>query len=288
VRTTYSVEPSNVPALELPLDLDVGEGVHALLKRQGDSLRLVVDYPVNPSALALEPNSGWQEALPNGDRRNIAAVRVPAHAGVRASDVIASLTFLTDVALTFSATGPAELVSDTDEDTALLNQFGTRQVYRETRALPGMRTFPEIVIDNDAVRALIPKTAGLRLYGDALAAATDDARYRDFWRVLESAFGQQSKQLVNTVAAYPPARELGFTKDELQELKELRGGVSHGMTSSEEAAELARVREQRLKSLVERVILTKKTWGTPDFAVEELTPATSWVGPNGKVVLRAP
>ena len=288
VRTTYDVEPSNVPALDLPLDLDVGEGVRALMKRQGDLLLLVVDYPVDLSALALEPNSGWQDALPNGERRNIPAVRVSPHAGPGASDVVAALTFLTDVALAFSLTGPAELVPDTDEDTKLLDEFRTRQVYRETRAQPGMRTFPEVVIDSDAIRALIPKTAGLRLYGDALAGATDEARYRDFWRVLESAFSQQSKQLVNTLASYPPARELGFTKDELQELKELRGGVSHGTTSSEEAAKSARVRKQRLKSLVERVILTKESWGTPDLNAEELTPATSWVGPDGRVILRVP
>jgi len=287
VRTTYEIEPSHVPALDLPLELDLGDGVHALLETQDDSLRLVMDNDVDPSALALEHNSGWEEALPNGGRRTIPTVRVPAGPGAGPTGVVATLSFLTDVPLTFGSVGPPELVPDTDEDAALLDAWGTRQVHQETRALTHMRSFPEVVINNDAILALMPRSAGLELYGAALRARTAEARYRDLWRVLESAFGQQAKQVVNTLASYRPALELRFTKDELQELKEVRGGVSHA-TANEGAVASAQTREWRLKSLVERVILTKKNWGRPDLAVEELTRATSWVGPDGQIFLRAP
>ena len=95
---------------------------------------------------------------------------------------------------------------------------------------------------------------------------------------------------MNELARFPPVRdELHLTKEELQELKELRGGVSHANTSGERvmrASHDAREQLERLNSLVERVILTKKNWGAPDLEVQELIPATSWVGPGGKVVLR--
>ena len=41
----------------------------------------------------------------------------------------------------------------------------------------------------------------------------------------------------------------------------------------------------RLKNLVERVILTKKSWGYPTRAVEELARLQGYVGSNGEHVI---
>jgi hypothetical protein len=291
VRTVFGVEPSSVSGMEMPLAVELGENARAVFDRPADddSLRVTVDHPVDPSALALERKTGSYEILPSGERRDIAAVRVPGSSGIGLSDVTAALTFLTDVPFTLSPIRPPELVPETDEDTAVLDEFGTRQIFRETSAQVGIRTF-SVVIDADTIRALIPKAVGLRLYADAMAVNSDVARYRELWRVLESAFRLQEKALVSALASYPPAQQLGFTKTELNELKALRGRVSHAETSRGldeilRARDLARERGDRLKSLVERVIVTKKTWGAPSLGVHELTPAVSWVAPGGKIVL---
>ncbi|MBM2824012.1 MAG: hypothetical protein HW413_2758, partial [Thermoleophilia bacterium] len=65
------------------------------------------------------------------------------------------------------------------------------------------------------------------------------------------------------------------TRDELENLREFRGRASHA-ESRDGTDELRRVRttvaesEHRLKSLVERVITTKKDWGSRSAAVEDI------------------
>ena len=92
---------------------------------------------------------------------------------------------------------------------------------------------------------------------------------------------------MNELARFPPVRdELHLTKEELQELKELRGGVSHANTSGERvmrASHDAREQLKRLNSLVERVILTE-TWDAPDLEVQELldSPLPAGSGPGGQ------
>jgi hypothetical protein len=180
------------------LELD---GAHAEFDRAGDDdpLRLTIDHPVDRSALTPEAHSGFSEG--NGERQHLPAVRVANNSNVRSDDLTAALTFFTDVPVVASRIGQAELVPDTDEDRAALDAFGTAQVYVKTTFRQGIRTFPPIVIDGDAIRALLPHAAGLRLYADALAAATDVARYRDLWRVLESAFGQKESKLVAALSS---------------------------------------------------------------------------------------
>ena len=181
---------------------------------------------------------------------------------------------------------------ESEEDRATLDAFGTRQVYVEGGVQPSIRTF-NAPVDADAILALIPKTVGLRLYADAVALGADVARYRELWRVMESAFGLQDDKLIAALAAYGPAKELGFDEAELLELLILRGQASHAATSGglEEilrVGEKTRQRGDRLKCLVERVILTKRTWGARSGGVDELTPAASWVGNRGQIVIRQP
>jgi len=291
VRQVFSVVPSGGQALdlELPLAVELGEGAHAEFARDAnDPLRLTVDRPVDRSALTLEPHSGFSEVR-NGQKRELPAVRVPGNPTIAPIDVTAALTFLTDVPFMVSGVGRPELVPGTDKDLATLDDFGTRQVYVETRAQLGIRT-SQPPIDGEMIRALIPKTVGLRLYADAMAVSSGMAKYREFWRVLESAFRLQNRDLVAALASYPPAQELGFAEPELRQLKVLRDQASHAATKGGlkeilRVGDLADQRSERLKSLVERVILTKETWGSPDPRVHELLPAAAWVGPDGGVVL---
>ena len=277
--------------LELPLTVELDEARRAELHRlEDDSLRLVIERRIDPLQLRLEAKTRHYEPVPGGGRRELPALRVPGNANVDAIDVTAALTFLTDVPLGVNRPfGAAELVTENETDVAALEALGTRRVHSDMTLRSSTRTFHERV-DADTLRALIPKTTGLRLYADAVALNADVAKYREFWRVLESAFALQDDALVAALAAYPPAQELGFGEDELHELLVLRGRASHARTRGG-LDELLRVgrevsdRVDRLKCLAERVILTKQTWGIRSSGVEELAPLVGWVGPDGEVVI---
>jgi hypothetical protein len=291
IREFFGVVPVGQLEIEMPLVIDFGDGVEARLEDKDGRIRLVIDYPVDPLALVLEPRTGIYEERPDGDDREISALRAPENKNIQAIDITAALTFLTDVPLNVNRPyPPAEIVPESDEDRAALDALGTTHLYVEGGVQPRIRTFNPIV-DADAVKALMSKAAGLRLYADAVARSADVARYRELWRVLESAFRLQDDELVQALARYAPAQELGFEHAELRELLVLRGQASHaatrgGLDEILRVGEEARRRADRLKCLVERVILTKKTWGARGDGVEELTPASSWVGRQGQIVVR--
>jgi hypothetical protein len=292
LRESFLVRASGKqePELELPIafELDGQERVE-LRDHEEESLLLVIERAVDPLALKIEKKSGIFEPLAGGDRRELPTVRVPEDGNIRAIDVTSALTFLTDVPLSVNAAG-GELVPEGDEDRAALEALGTAHVHSYTTLLVNTRTFNPIV-EAEAIRALIPKTVGLRLYADAVALSTDVATYRELWRCLESAFGLKESSLVGALAAYDPARELGFDEKELRELQVLRGRVSHaeskaGLEEILGVGDQASKRVARLKCLVERVVLTKKDWGERSSAVEELTPAVSWVTRDGQIEIQ--
>jgi hypothetical protein len=91
---------------------------------------------------------------------------------------------------------------------------------------------------------------------------------------------------------YPAATRLKFDRDELERLRVLRGRASHAQSRAKAGKqELVDVERDcaraipRLKTLVERVILTKKSWGYPTIDVEELTPVQAYTTADGVVVL---
>jgi hypothetical protein len=98
--------------------------------------------------------------------------------------------------------------------------------------------------------------------------------------------------LVALLADYPPARDLGFTEKELHDLLVLRGRVSHAATKGG-IRELAGARAavilklDRLKCLVERVLTTKRSWGSPTHGVDELSPLGGYFDSDGGAVIRA-
>jgi hypothetical protein len=292
VREFFGVVPVGQLTVELPLIVELDDGVRAEFTQGDDeALALTIDYPVDPLILTLEHQTGLYQPQQDGPDRELPALRVPENKNIAAIDLTAALTFLTDVPLRVNRPfPPSEILPESEEDSAALDALGTRRVYVEGGVQPSIRTF-NAHVDADAIRALIPKTVGLRLYADAVALSADVARYRELWRVMESAFGLQDDKLITALAGYGPAQELGFDEAELRELLILRGQASHAATSSglEEilrVGEETRCRGDRLKCLAERVILTKRTWGARSGGVDELTPAASWVGARGQIVIR--
>jgi hypothetical protein len=80
-----------------------------------------------------------------------------------------------------------------------------------------------------------------------------------------------------------------FDRDELRELHTLRGRASHaesrsGVHELEHVERECGARLARLSCLAERVILTKRSWGYPTTAVEELSPLLAYVRREGRVV----
>jgi len=291
IRERFGVRPVANQELNLPLPLTVrlGDNACSTLDRLTDeSLILTIERSVDPLALTIEPRSRHFMPLSTGGEREMPAIHVPGNSNIQAIDLTTSLTFLTDAPLAVNRLlGQSELVPESEEDTATLAALGTRLVLEEMATHIATRTFGQVVASK-TLEALIPKTVGLRIYSDAVSLHADVPKYREFWRVLESAFGLQGKELVAALASYAPAQELGFDSDELNALLVLRGQVSHAATRGG-LAELLRVggiataRVSRLKCLAERVILTKRKWGTRDCEIDELMPATAWVTADGQI-----
>jgi hypothetical protein len=94
-------------------------------------------------------------------------------------DVVGAMTFLTDAPLALSR--PLELdrfVPETEQDQELLQRLGIDEPYHETGARIATRTFSPKV-DADGLTALLTRSTGLRLYGDAVKPTLDVARFRE-------------------------------------------------------------------------------------------------------------
>jgi hypothetical protein len=141
-----------------------------------------------------------------------------------------ALGLLTDAAFSrySSFDEPDELVPESPDDVELLDTIGTREVYQSLGATHHGRTFHESVT-RESVAALLPKRAGLHLYAEALHLATPQARYRDVWRILESAFAASDQALL---ARFPPLADINVTLDEVKELHVYRGRASHAQSRS--------------------------------------------------------
>jgi hypothetical protein len=150
-------------------------------------------------------------------------------------------------------------------------------------------------ISDRTLSRLVERGVGVRLYSDALRSPFAPARFRDFWRVLESAFNRRDNALVEALSDYQPAKQLGFEKEELRALLVLRGRASHAATQPEKSLDEAIniVREcnealPRLMKLAERVVLTKKSWGYRTAAVDEILPLRSFPNRAGGTTIIMP
>jgi hypothetical protein len=279
------------PAIPLPLEVALPGGGRATLtqrQRAGDYL-LTIEQAVDPAGLELVRNTRSYRRTARGEEVEIPKVRVAPEALTAqhdAEDVLDALSLLTDAPFNHYASfdEPDELVPETEEDVELLDKtFGTREIYQPLGVTIHGRTFHEPVTP-ELIRALLPKRAGLQLYAEALHLATPQARYRDFWRILESAFGTADRPLLELLAQFPPLKEMDVTLDELKELHVYRGRASHaqsrsGVSELRHVRAFATEREGRLKCIVERVLMTKRDWGSRSLAIDELARLRSWIGP---------
>jgi hypothetical protein len=293
LRTVYTITSTNTQGLadlDLPLTFAVDGGVSGTLSAHAEgTLRLVLERTVDPSALELVTETRRYRIMPDGSEEPAQALRLredEASDHVVALDLLSALSFLTDIPLWLSRPIHEDrFVAQTDADRAKLEAFGTDEVYDAISGRSQIRSFGEVVLDSQFT-VILPRRAGLRLYADALKLGSDVAQFREFWRVLESAFGITDEELVAAIAKFPPAQAMEFGADELRSLLILRGRSSHA-ASKAGVHELTKVQREcshrlpRLKNLAERVIATKANWGYPTAGVNELLPLSAYIGPPG-------
>jgi hypothetical protein len=301
VRETYLVHITAADfrwsRADVPLTASLTQDATATLDRREEGSDreyiLTVERTVDPALLEVVQDTRRYRERSDGSREEIPAIRIGdgGRAVSLAGAFLDALAFLTDATINVARPGgvPDTLVPESSEDTATLESLGTSEVHAVFGGSPSIRTF-SAQVDGDAIMALLPKAPGLRLYSDALKMAHPVAQFRELWRVLESAFGRKNQRLVALLGEYPPAVLIGFTPDEIHGLWVLRGRASHAESRAglnEILAVEGDVRRSvaRLKSLVERVIMTKEQWGTATLEVRDLLPPSSWVGPGGSIVV---
>jgi hypothetical protein len=202
---------------------------------------------------------------------------------------VSAISFLSDVPLSIShPIREDRFVAEDEGDRRALADLGTEDVYHETTARLGTRTFGGVPLTAENLTSLLGRRAGLRIYSDALKLGTASGRFRERWRVLEGAFNRQDDELVALLADYAPAQAMGFSRDELKELWVLRGRAAHAASKAGVMELIAVEREcsqklARLANLAERVILTKRSWGLPTKEVEELVPLVAFIESLGSV-----
>jgi hypothetical protein len=124
IRTTYTVTPEDALAdADQPIEVRV-EDVTVSLHRIEDGLLLVVERPVDRSALEF----GLFRRQTDGTELPIPTLKVPESEldTVAARDVLSALSFLSDTTLELSVRGRADddVVPDDAEDEALLERSG--------------------------------------------------------------------------------------------------------------------------------------------------------------------
>lgn len=285
LRYVYQVTLDSTHArFVLPMQLSGEAGVKCVLDSVTDGYQLIVDQRVRTGPLRGGQYRNSLAGTP-GERYVVLGQELQ-DVHVFVQDVASALAFITD-----DRRGPLvwrdqRLIAETPADQEVLAALGSDQPYIARSATLHQRTFLG-EIDDGFLQRLFDRRLGLRLYAGSLRSDYEVAKYRDLWRVLESAFGRQGNGLVNELALYSPAQQLGFDAAELQGLKELRDSASHaqlrgGLAEFHQVEAACGRHLQRLKSLVERVLLTKRDWGRGSKAVEELTPLYWYVGADGE------
>jgi hypothetical protein len=292
VTTGSSLEHSG---LELPLTIDLDDGVSLAFEQAVGRFEyhgpvvLEASAPVDPVGLTVATLPGIDRS-PEEGRMPVPFAVVPETAALeeRAVDAISAVAFIISVGLSASRMlGYDVLQAEGPDDERLLEELGAWAVLPELSIGQVTRTFHSSVVDAGVVRQLMTRP-GVTIFSDSINAMAPVARFRELWRILESAFGLQDGDLTSRLAEYPPAVAMDFDQPELEALRTLRGRASHA-ASSTGSRELITVERDvlrslgRLQSLAERVILTKKTWGVRANGVDELLPLASYVTQDGEI-----
>lgn len=251
------------------------EGERDVRIRESDNDRLwhmSVTGPIDAADLRLVADSGWRRTDDDGIGHPVPALDVTSESAsetaVLARSIASAMSYLFDKPVRLSVRPHAdEVIAETAEENALLDEWGARptltrfSITTSGGAVTGR-------VGGDDILAVLPQQAGVRLYEEALRADTATARFRDFWRVLESAFASHDQGLIDLLTSFEPLGPLGVDAAELRGLLILRGRASHAQSKAG-LREIALVEEEctmrngRLKNIVEQVIATKKSWGYP-------------------------
>lgn len=248
---------------------------------------VVIEVPVNRDTLSIKTDPIHLDG--SAPEKGI-AIPEKSDVGRFLSQIVHILSFLTDIPIRYAyKSGRASLIAENSEDTTFLESLGTKQIHEEFSVLISSRSFSLSSIDNTIFNALTKKEIGLALYAQALLVQEPIAAYRDFWKLLESAFGEKDDKLIQCLSDYPPAQELKFKSEELRQLNILRGRASHaesrlGVDEHRKVYSDISRRLLRLKCLAERVVLTKKTWGIKSLDIEVLASVKSYVNSDDVLV----
>ena len=185
-----------------------------------------------------------------------------------------AITFSLDVSITTRPTN-GQLIPETDGDEKKLKGFGTTDLFYETFVNLHQRAFQIDTLTPAMLTKLLDREVGIATLVQAMAMQNPAARYRELWRVLESAFREKSDKLAKLLAQFEPVKKMGFTEEHLHDLTILRHRASH-LYSKAGIAEFRRANadvEDVLwitERLAEMVLLTKKNWGSNDLETDSL------------------
>jgi hypothetical protein len=284
--------------MQLPFTMSLDIAIKASLVEQEGGIQLLIDRKVDHTRLELvKDGRSYYKELPDGTHEPIPTLRLiedEAPERILSQNFISALTFLTDVPIALSSPHDKNrFVPETDEDRELLERLGTDLPYSTGYALVSMRTFRLSGATDETIASLMSKHSGLHLYANAMQANLAVAQFRELWRVLEATFGKRDDELMALLAKYEPAKKLRFDEAEIRQLLVLRGRASHAQSKAG-IKELVFVDKEctnklpRLKTLCERVILTKKDWGYPTVGADELLPLSGFIGPANSIVTFKP
>ena len=267
------------------------------LEFQHNGWKVLVEGSSNPIQLQLRVEGRVNSASLELTRGPASLTGEPGQLGIRvaekgqagelARDTADLLSLATGSAVSLSIKTPL-LLAENDDDRSLLESMGTTSVYRSLSAAIQARGL-SFGLDEHTLTALLSRRVGLRIYADAQAVARPVAKFREYWRLLESAFAAKDRRLTSLLARYPPAIRLGWTDSRLRDMLILRGRASHAesrlamreLIAVESAASEA---IGRVRSLAEEVLMTKGTWGSRDLGTERLGPTTAIIRADGSTV----
>jgi len=278
----YRVSTSSgrtIGARDLPDDVALSPAVSASVSHTPDNKGLAVETHRRVDRGRME--LVHHETLSGATTQSIRLTGDEPAETVLVQALVGAIAFLTDIPLTLgTAFHLSRFDAEDGEDEAVLREFGTTDVFTGTAAQAVRRAFLDEPLTGERLEWLLHRPLGVRLYADAIRANSVAGEFRDLWGVLESAFGHTGPAVVSELAAYGPATALGFDATSLDALLALSERAS-GAASSGGLDEVLRVerecraRRSGLKLLVERVILTKRDWGSGDGGVETAAPFRS-------------
>lgn len=292
-RHNYTLESWEIERdLDVPFVAEIEDGVEAEVSLDDGELAVVLRMSVPLAAVRHASRAeGWVEKPGGTGGLTLLVVEGAAEQMRERLGLVGDLlTFMLGRELRQGRPGGwTQFVAETDEEAAFLASTSSPRLHGDISS-GGLLTRsirPPVCEQN--MRFLFDRAVAVRLYGDAIRAHSATSAVRDLWRVLESAFQRRDDALVALLVEYRDAQLMGFDRGELDSLKVLRGRASHAQSRAG-LAELRRVdreceeKRQRLSHLVERVIVTKVTWGAPTTSATEL-PLRQYTARDGSLVI---